>query len=104
MTGTLKVTTSDLISASSGFDGDRGKIASLIQAMNSEVSGLDSVWMGDAQTAYKTSFNGLQDDIQTLDRKIKEHVTDLVEMARVYDAAEQKTQDANAALPKDAII
>lgn len=103
MTGTLKVTTSELRTTSTGFDGDRGQIASLMNEMNSLVSGLNGVWQGDAQQAYVNSFKGLQDSIQILDRKIKEHVTDLMEMAQVYDDAERKTQEASAALPKNAI-
>lgn len=103
MDGILKVTPAALRAKSSEFEQNRAIIRSLIEQMNAKVGGMTSIWQGDASTAYHTSYNGLKDDIDRLDRMIAEHVRDLNEMADVYTRAETAVENINQALPKDAI-
>ena len=103
MDGILKVTPAALRAKSGEFDQNRAVIRSLIEQMNAKVGGMTSIWQGDASTAYQTSYNGLKDDIDRLDRMIAEHVRDLNEMAVVYTKAETAVETASQALPKDAI-
>lgn len=103
MNGILKVTPSELKAKSGEFETIRGAIWNLIQEMNNKVNGLNATWTGGAAEAYRTSYAGLKDDMERLNRMIREHVTDLVEMADLYAQAEDRTQQTAAALPKDAI-
>lgn len=103
MDGILKVTPAALRAKSGEFDQNRAIIRVLIEQMNSKIGGIASVWQGDASTAYQSSYNGLKDDIDRLDRMIAEHVRDLNEMADVYTKAETAVENVNQALPKDAI-
>ncbi|MBE5784375.1 MAG: WXG100 family type VII secretion target [Clostridiales bacterium] len=103
MDGILKVTPAALRAKSGEFDQNRAAVRGLIEQMNAKVSGMNSVWQGDAATAYQTSYNGLRDDIERMDRMIAEHVRDLNELADVYARAESAVEAAAQALPKDAI-
>ena len=103
MDGILKITPAALRAKSGEFDQNRAIIRGLIEQMNSKIGGIASVWQGDASTAYQSSYNGLKDDIDRLDRMIAEHVRDLNEMADVYTKAETAVENVNQALPKDAI-
>lgn len=101
MEGTLKVTPEKLISAADEFSTCGQAVSSNTQQMTSLVTGLSSVWSGEAATAYKNKFNELQDDINRFNKMIQEHVTDLQEMARVYDKANTTAQEASSGLPTD---
>jgi len=103
MDGILKVTPSALQAKSSEFDQNRAIIRNLVEEMNSKIGGIASVWQGDASTAYQTSYNGLKDDIDRMDRMIAEHVRDLNELASIYTKAETAAENLSQALPKDAI-
>ena len=68
------------------------------------ITGLASVWEGEASTAYIAKFRGLEDDIQRMTRMIQEHSEDLQEMARIYSEADMaNAEDANS-LSADVIV
>ncbi|MCD7746715.1 MAG: WXG100 family type VII secretion target [Lachnospiraceae bacterium] len=101
MEGTLKVTPEKLISAAQEFSTCGQAVSANTQQMTTLVTGLSSVWTGEAATAYTAKFNQLQDDITRFNKMIQEHVTDLQEMARVYDVANTQAQEASSGLPTD---
>lgn len=103
MEGTLTVTPQELIAKSSEFDSTRSAIMSLISEMNASASAVVSAWQGEASNAYQTSFKALSGDIARLDKLIKEHVSNLGEMAQNYLATEAAIQEQSGALPKDVI-
>ena len=90
-TGILKVTPEKLIEASTEFSATGQNVRAITQEMNDIISSLRSIWMGEAASGYSARFEQLSDDIERINRMIQEHVTDLNEMARGYQAAE----DAN---------
>ncbi len=104
MTGTLRVTPEQLTSTAGEFQSAANEVRVLTSEMTNTVTGLSSIWEGEAATAYKAKFNGLQDDIERLIAMINEHVTDLNEMARVYSQAERSDLDEIATLSSDVII
>lgn len=103
MEGYLKVTPAALQAKSGEFEQNRAAISSLIEQMNSKVTGMNSNWQGDAATAYLASYNGLKDDVERLNRLIMEYVRDLNEIAEVYIKAEEKAEQTGEGLPRDAI-
>ena len=97
-TGILKVTPEKLIEASTEFSSTGKTIRALTQEMNEIVTSLKSVWMGEAASGYSAKFAELSDDIEKINRMIQEHVTDLNEMAREYQTAEDANMEQSAGL------
>lgn len=98
MQGTLQVTPEKLISASSEFSNSSSQLKNTTTQMAAIVDGLSSVWTGEAATSYKSKFHELDDDVQMLHKRIQEHTTDLADMARVFQEAERKAQEAAGSL------
>lgn len=103
MDGILKVTPEKLISTANEFNGTGGQIRNLTQTMLDTVNSMNSIWQGEAATAYSQKFRSLQDDMEKMNRMINEHVTDLNEMAKRYQEAEQKNMEDSNALQGDII-
>lgn len=105
MNGTLKVSTNKLTSTASSFNSVGNQVKNLTAQMTSIVKSLSGqVWSGEAANAYIKKFNGLQDDINKMIKMINEHVTDLQEMAREYEAAENTNISAAGSLSSDVIV
>jgi WXG100 family type VII secretion target len=104
MEGILKVTPEKLISTSSEFSQKGTAVSNLTTEMTSLVTGLSSVWLGDAASAYTQKFKGLDSDIQKLNKMIQEHSKDLSEMAKVYTQAEKASVDEINTLSSSVII
>lgn len=104
MEGILKVTPEKLVQAANEF-GTTGKaISALTQEMTGIVNGLQSIWQGEAASSYGNKFVGLQDDIDKINRIIQEHVTDLNEMAREYQNAENLGIEESGRLMTEIIV
>jgi WXG100 family type VII secretion target len=103
MQGQLLVTPEKLISTSQEFSTTGSQITSLTQQMTQLVTALGTGWSGEANVAYTTKFNSLQDDMTRMDSMIKEHVSDLQEMARNYQQAESANVESANALQGDII-
>lgn len=104
MEGIIKVTPEKLMSTASEFSASGTTINNLTQNMTGIVTGLSSVWQGEAATAYVNKFNGLQDDITRMNKMIQEHVTDLNDMAKVYQQAETANEEEISRLSSDVIV
>ena len=104
MEGTLRVTPQTLQNTSSEFSSNGTEIANLTQQMTDMVNGLSSFWTGDAAEAFRAKFAGLSDDIQRIINMVKEHATDLSEMAQVYIDADIANSDIIANLSSDVIV
>ena len=98
MEGSLLVTPEKLIETSSEFSTCMGQVQTLTSSMMEQVRGMSSFWEGEAATAYLNKFNELEDDIHRVHTMIQEHVTDLNEMASIYQKAESKSQEISGAL------
>lgn len=101
--GILKVTPEKLIAASGEFSSTGKNIRSITREMLEIVNSLKSVWMGEAATGYGTKFAQLQDDMEKINRMIQEHVTDLNEIAREYQTAEDSSTEQSAGLNTDVV-
>lgn len=103
MNGTIKVSPEKLISTASEFSNSGSTINGLTNQMSTIVSSLSSSWEGEASTTYISKFKQLDDDINTLNKMIQEHVSDLQQMAGIYKNAEQSNADDSASLASDVI-
>lgn len=104
MEGTLRVTPEQLEAAASEFSAKGSTVGNLTSEMTLLAESLNSVWEGEAATAYTNKFRQLDDDIQKMIRMIQEHADDLNEMARVYRDAENANTEEAEALAGDVII
>lgn len=103
MDGIIKVSPELLISVAGEFSNQGSRISSLTSEMMNLVTGLASIWSGEAATTYMAKFRGLEDDIQRMVRMVSEHSTDLEEMARIYLESDQAGANNASGLPTDAI-
>lgn len=104
MDGILKVTPEKLTSTAGTFQTQGNQMSNLTNQMMQLVTGLNSVWTGEAATAYTNKFKQLQDDMQKMKKMIDEHVTDLNEMARKYQEAERANAELASGLSGDVIV
>ena len=76
----------------------------MTQGMTNIVNQLSGrVWSGEAAEAYKRKFQQLQDDIDRMVNMIDEHVKDLMQMADVYERAENANKELANSLKDDVI-
>ena len=103
MDGQLLVTPEELKNTASEFSSQGSTVKSITAEMMSLVEELRSAYEGEAANAFFTRFKALQEDMNQIDAKIQEHVSDLNEMATNYQAAENTLTEQNNALQSDYI-
>lgn len=104
MEGMLKVTPEKLIQASGEFEAAGGQMKNLTGEMLSLISGLGSIWQGEAASAYQGKFENLSSDMEKLYRMVQEHATDLQEMAARYQSAESGNTEQGSSLQNGVIV
>ncbi len=98
MEGTLLVDPQQLKNTSTSFS-NRGKsVTSITSSMITMVESLKSAFEGEAGSAYINKFKSLQEDMNKINNKIQEHVTDLADMASNYEQTENANTQANSAM------
>lgn len=97
----IKVTPEELISAAGEFSGIDSSVVNLTNEMNNLVNQMSSFWEGEGFNAFKAQFSQLNDDMDLMHQKIREHSTDLEEMAKEYQRAENETKDISMGLATD---
>lgn len=103
MEGIIKVTPEKLINTAEEFNSANSQVQTLTQQMIQTVDSLKNAWEGEAATAYNAKFHQLEDDMNRMHSMINEHVTDLKEMARQYQTAEQANVEVGNTLAGDVI-
>lgn len=104
MTGTFKVEMGKFRITSGAFQHTGHQMKHLADQMESLVNGIsENVWSGDAARAYQKKFRDLNDDVRKMLRMVDEHVKDLHEMCREYEAAENKAESLANSLASDVI-
>lgn len=88
MEGKILVTTEALRATASEFQGAMTQIQNYTSLMLDQANGLNAKFQGEAAQAYISKFNMLQEDITRLANMVNEHVTDLNEMAEIYEHTE----------------
>lgn len=104
MEGKILVTTEALRATASEFQGAMTQIQNYTTLMLDQANGLSAKFQGEAAQTYINKFNMLEDDITKLANMVNEHVTDLNEMASVYEATENRNMDQAQALSGDILV
>jgi len=92
------VTPEELVRTSQEFSTCGQNVNTITQQMLEIVRSMSSTWSGEANTAYTTKFNGLDDDMQKIFKMIQEHVSDLQEIAKNFQNAENLNVETSGAL------
>lgn len=82
------------------------QIASIESAWNQIADIVDrsrNYWAGDASEVHLAYRKDIEEDAEEVLQRLREHPTDLLTMAGVYEAAEQEAMALAAALPDDVI-
>ena len=104
MEGKILVTTEALRSTATEFQSAMTQVQNYTSLMVDQVNGLSAKFQGEAAQAYINKFNMLQDDITRLANMINEHVTDLNDMATMYEGGENKNVGSAQALSGDVLV
>ena len=103
MEAKLLVTPEQLQSAAAAFQAQAAKIKTQHDAMLSKVKSLSSVYTGAAASAYISKFAALEASMNTINRMIMEHVSDLQKMAESYTTAETQAVAIADELPNSTL-
>lgn len=103
MNSVLKVTPEKLTQAATEFQNAGQNISSITTEMMNIVEGMKTIWQGEAATGFTNRFTALKDDIEKINSMIREHVSDLNEMAAEYQRAEEESTQQSNSLATDVI-
>lgn len=101
--GTLLVTPEELQSKATTFNSMAVQVKALHDDMIQRVNALSSAWEGTAADAYRMKFSALQTSMDTINRMIMEHSSDLEAMAQTYIDAENQATSAVDSLPASSL-
>ena len=68
------------------------------------VQNSSSYWEGDGQEAYERSYMGRLENIESALKAFQGNVSALLQIAGIYEAAEEQNVDHSEALPTDVIL
>ena len=100
----LKATPEKINTAANEFETHNNQMRSIMRNMIEAVDATKGVWQGTAANAYVTKVHALQNDMERLYTLVKEHVTDLHQIAQTYSTAESKNVELASGLPSDVVM
>lgn len=71
--------------------------------LKSTVQRSKSYWEGDAGSTHQKFITQMNNDVEKVLRRLKEHPKDLLQMAKLYNEAEEKAKQLARKLPEDII-
>jgi len=98
-TGTILVTTDALNDKADNFQNKANDVKGLHDEMLNLIRNLMNSWDSDGAQAYSVKFNNLSTSMDTINRMIMEHVTDLKAMAANYAESETAAVSEIDSLP-----
>nr|WP_027871342.1 WXG100 family type VII secretion target [[Eubacterium] cellulosolvens] len=98
MSEQIKVTPGKLQTTASQFENEGEQVAATTGAMINIATALSGAWQGAASSAYIAKLRGMEGNIQRLVKMIREHSSDLKQMAQNYERAEAQNAEAASAI------
>ena len=99
----LKVTPQKLRDVANIFDTQQNNVVGSAHQMLVIVFEMSHIWEGDAANAYYRKFEELQDDIERVNKIVREQIDDLKNIAGIYERAEQTASAKSSGLPTNPI-
>ena len=100
----LKVTPEKLIETADKFSMAESNIRNLTEEMTAIVDSFKPIWQGEAAMGFANRFAQLSDDMNRMYSMIREHSSNLVEMANEYRQAEDESMQMASSLSTEAIV
>lgn len=101
---TIKVTTEALRSASTDADEKIRAVQRAFDEIGQVVSSSRTYWEGEGQNAYLSTYRRKKEHIDTALARFHENVTDLQQMAGIYEEAENQSKEQTQSLSADVIV
>jgi WXG100 family type VII secretion target len=99
----LKVDVDALVGKSAEISDVIGKIKVAYESLKSTAEASSGYWEGDAANAFRKYVNSIDNDIQSVLKRMGEHPTDLLQMADVYEKTEATIVEQANSLPDNVI-
>ncbi|MDO4555391.1 MAG: WXG100 family type VII secretion target [Lachnospiraceae bacterium] len=100
----LKVTPDRLKEKSQEITNQINRFESYWKQLSQLVKNSKSYWVGDASNSHQKQLSDYTTDVERIIKRLREHPEELLEMAEIYEEAEEKAQSIASALPDDVII
>lgn len=97
----ILVTTEELLAKAEEIRNFTGKLKQHLESIETDVHNTSGFWKGDGNAAFIRHYNNSREQADIIVRRFQEHVTDLREMAGVYETTEKKIVELTEALPGD---
>ncbi len=91
----------DLRNEANNFDQHATEVKNLTDKMLELVESTNACWRGEARNKYSTQFAGLSDDMKVIYDMCHEYCTDLTEIAKNYETAENDNISTSNTLKAD---
>lgn len=99
MTGVIKVNSEVLKAQSTEVNGAINNLRNYFESIKSTVNNSRSYWEGEAAEVHRRMYADIESEVETILRRWQEHVTDLQQMAGVYEQVENAASEAAGSLP-----
>ncbi len=101
MNAELKAQPQEIVSKAQEMKSIRGQLTGLMEAVKTEISGLNTTWQSEAASTYQAKFGQVHDDIEMMLNIVDEYSGDLMEIAQIYQKAESEVESTSSTLPGD---
>jgi WXG100 family type VII secretion target len=100
----LKVTPETLIKMANDIEKQLDNIQKQFDSIDTEINRTRSYWEGDASDSHKEQYDSLKDEISQSVKRLKNHPTNLLQIANIYTETEDEVETAAQTLPEDVIV
>ncbi len=102
-TFTLRVTPEILKAKAKEITDEVSSLESNWSKIETIITNSKNYWEGDGSNMHQSYLKEVKSDVVTILKRLKEHPTDLLNMANLYDEAEEKANELSRVLPTDII-
>ena len=99
----IKVSTQELRRAADNVDNYINSVRKSFDEINSTVQKSSSYWEGEGGNFFRNDYASYDEDILQLITMLKDQVTNLRQMAGIYEEAENKTTGISTGLPDNVL-
>lgn len=96
---TIRVSPQEIITKSEEVSSALARMEESYNLMKAMVVGTASYWEGEAGNSFRNMFQDKQDEMETMLNRLKNHTTNLLKMAGLYEENEDKLEEENVVLP-----
>lgn len=100
---TIKVSTQALKQQADEVSRRISNLTARFAEMESVVRSTRGYWVGPAGDMHRSVYDEQKDDVQEMLRRLREHPTDLLKIAGIYDATEKKLENSFQTLEETVI-